>query len=608
MNRKLRAVIAGTGAAAIVVAGASAAFAATPPWQPGGGGSGKSAPDPNNVGTLAFFNSSGTQVLSGSTLTPDLASYIQATGLTPLSGNTKATLYAYTPNSGANPGAWSGQALSGATTFPNSSAPGSLGTSAQPLVTASSADGTIEDYAVNAFPNGETTAGYQNVYELRVKTSGTGGSDPHYASADVLVDLNNHTWTQVFPAVNAQTTTTVASVNPTSATTASTPVTLGATVTAGSGTPTGSVQFQIDGSNVGSAQNLSGGTASLNTTAGAFGGAGSHTVTAVYTSSQPAQFGSSTSAGVAFQYNPPAINTTTSLAVSPASGNAFSSQTLTATVTAASGTALPAGTVAFVDSANGALGSAPVTGSGTPGTATLVTNALGAGSHTITATYTPSNPAAFNGSNGSAPAFTLNAVGATPDPQTITVTVAPGSLTISTPYTPQNPFVLPQMVLDPAGTKLTSSAPFGSSTLPTGSNPYAGVTITDTRAGNQSWTASAAATDFTSGSNAIDSTYLGFTGVSPLYIPGNALNAASNPIVTGDVPAPALGAAPTAPTGTLGQTGYNPGSPGLKGAPHAFATAAHGDGSVYVYGTLGLTAPTSTVAGTYTATLTFTLA
>ena len=40
----------------------------------------------------------------------------------------------------------------------------------------------------------------------------------------------------------------------------------------------------------------------------------------------------------------------------------------------------------------------------------------------------------------------------------------------------------------------------------------------------------------------------------------------------------------------------------------AFASTTNGNGTVRIYGTLGLNAPTSTVAGTYTATLTFTIA
>jgi MBG domain (YGX type)/Bacterial Ig-like domain (group 3) len=53
-----------------------------------------------------------------------------------------------------------------------------------------------------------------------------------------------------------------------------------ATVTSGGGTPTGTVQFQVDGSNVGSPVTLSGGTANFSTSAIIVGG---HTITAVYT-------------------------------------------------------------------------------------------------------------------------------------------------------------------------------------------------------------------------------------------------------------------------------------------------------------------------------------
>lgn len=79
---------------------------------------------------------------------------------------------------------------------------------------------------------------------------------------------------------------------------------------------------------------------------------------------------------------------------------------------------------------------------------------------------------------------------------------------------------------------------------------------------------------------------------------GNALQTGS--VDTTDVSSLAFGSAgPYASNAT--------GSDGLKGGPHAFATAAAGDGSVYIYGTLSLVAPDSTPPGTYSTTLTFTI-
>jgi hypothetical protein len=119
--------------------------------------------------------------------------------------------------------------------------------------------------------------------------------------------------------------------------------------------------------------------------------------------------------------------------------------------------------------------------------------------------------------------------------------------------------------------------------------------VTDTRAGNQPWTASATVTDFTDGSSdVINGQNLTFTGVTPIQIAGNALLASA---VT-----------PTDVTNTAIYGPTDPGSDGLKGGPHKFAQTAHGEGEVEIDGVLTLTAPTSSPSGEYTATLTFTVA
>jgi hypothetical protein len=104
-------------------------------------------------------------------------------------------------------------------------------------------------------------------------------------------------------------TTTVVTATPNPAQVGST-VTLNATVTANSGsnTPAGTVQFQVGGTNIGSAVTLSAaGTASTTTT---FTATGAQSVTAVFTPSDTTKFGSSTSA--AFSEN---ITTTNPLAI-----------------------------------------------------------------------------------------------------------------------------------------------------------------------------------------------------------------------------------------------------------------------------------------------------
>jgi hypothetical protein len=136
------------------------------------------------------------------------------------------------------------------------------------------------------------------------------------------------------------------------------------------------------------------------------------------------------------------------------------------------------------------------------------------------------------------------------------------------------------------------------------------VTITDTRAGDQEWTASLETTNFSGGANVINGQNLEFTQVAPSYVTGNALQ--SGDVISNDVPS---GAITTTGTGTgTSVTAATPfgasatGNAGLADTPHQFASAAAGDGSVYVDGQLTLVAPSSTPPGTYTATVTFTIA
>ncbi len=155
-------------------------------------------------------------------------------------------------------------------------------------------------------------------------------------------------------------------------------VTFTATVrpVAGLGTPAGTVQFAVDGTNVGGLQTLTGaGAATYSTTAII---AGTHAVTASYAGSLI--FSSSVSAPYTQIVN--RVASTTTLTRSPNPSAAGQPVTFTARVSPAGG----AGTVVFtVDGAP----SGPVTLDVT-GRATLVTTALGVGTHTVTAAYSGS--------------------------------------------------------------------------------------------------------------------------------------------------------------------------------------------------------------------------
>jgi len=204
---------------------------------------------------------------------------------------------------------------------------------------------------------------------------------------------------------NAATTTSVASsANPS---TFGQSITFTATVVAvppGAGTPTGSIQFAVDGSNFGTAVTLVGGQATSSATAALV--AGAHTVTATYSATGSFTGGSGTLAG---GQTVNAAGTATTVASSQNPSTFGQSVTFTATVTSGGGT--PTGTVQFaVDATN--LG-APVTLDGTGHATSPATAALAAGNHAVTVTYTPTG-GNFSGSSGTlAGDQTVNAAGTT---------------------------------------------------------------------------------------------------------------------------------------------------------------------------------------------------
>lgn len=172
-------------------------------------------------------------------------------------------------------------------------------------------------------------------------------------------------------------------------------VTFSATVAnaAGAGistaTPTGSVQFSVDGVPFGGAVPLSGAGASVAATSSVTAtltvNGSPHTIKAAYTNTDGNFIGSSGTVGQTV--NPAPTSTTVVSSVNPSILG--QSVTFTATVvnTAGAGisTVTPTGSVQFMDGAS-LLGTAQLV-SGL-GAATLTTNTLTAGSHSITAVYT----------------------------------------------------------------------------------------------------------------------------------------------------------------------------------------------------------------------------
>ncbi|MFZ0251249.1 MAG: Ig-like domain-containing protein [Acidimicrobiales bacterium] len=596
-----------------LVAGfASTADAATvPPWEVVQAPATNPAVFPNEAGGLTFYNSSG-QVITGGNITDNpIAAYIQGnTALQP--APTLVDLNGYDPTtSGAPvpaPGNWSGVGL-GSSNLP-SSAPGALGSSTLPVYTGQNL--TLSQLT-ETLPNTDTstTDGYAGIYVLRLFTfqHTDGGTSTTYDSADISVNSSTGAWTLVY-APQAATTTTLETPTPASPQTAGTSVTLTANVTDASAP--GTVQFESNGAPVGSPQPVTNGTATLVTTALP---SGTDSLTAVYTPTTGAAFTGSTSTNpVSYVVNaPPAHPTSTALNfTSPANQGAPDSVSATVTDTSTSSPLTSgAGSIAVYDFGSTNPGS-PVTSFsgasllgtaqlGSGGTATLspAPSFTSSGTHYLVAQFTPANPAGvlptYTGSVSSADPLTVNPNLLTGN-QDIEAGIPTGTLLLTTPYNAGNPFNLGTAILDPTSSFFIASGSYGTAA---GNGTQDPVTITDTRAGDLGWTASASVTNFVSTTNSgdtINAQNLSFTGVVPSYIGGDALQAGS---VTVD----------QLTSGHVYAAGAS-GSDGLAGSGKPFASAAVGDsvGSVNVDGTLTLKAPTSTPAGLYAATLTFTVA
>ena len=220
--------------------------------------------------------------------------------------------------------------------------------------------------------------------------------------------------------VNAITTTTGLTAAPPSPAFQGQSVVFTATVTPGTTggpTMTGTVQFKVNGTNLGSAVTISAGVAQSAATTTLPTGADA--VTAVY--SGDANYSTSTSGTLT--YTVTAVTTTTAVTATSASNPIIqgSTVTLAATVTQSPGAApVATGTVQFqVDGTN--LGAA-VTLSGT-GTASTTSTTIAQGSHTITANYSGD----YASSSGTAPLTVNAAYTLAANPTTVTIAMPGGS-------------------------------------------------------------------------------------------------------------------------------------------------------------------------------------
>ncbi len=289
--------------------------------------------------------------------------------------------------------------------------------------------------------------------------------DPDFVTSSMSADEN----------VNQAGTTTSLAASP-STTVYGQTVTLTATIAVvapGAGSPTGSVQFFVGLTSLGTAS-LSGDTATLTTTTLPVG---TDSVTAQYLGDP--NFTTSTSSAVSVTINPVGLATTTTLASSANPSVFGQAVTLTATVKPSSGSGTPTGTVTFYDGST-SLGTATLANK----RATLKTTAIPLGSQTITAVY--SGDATFATSTSAVLNQTVNPDSTTTkvsssartsvygETVTFTATVkaaAPGS---GTP-TGTVEFYDGSTDLGPGTLGATGTATFTTSSLPVGTDPITAV-------------------------------------------------------------------------------------------------------------------------------------
>jgi hypothetical protein len=268
--------LAGTCVTGVLVS--PSAGAAAPPWQV----TGDPANDPNAVGTLSFFDATGTQIYGGNTDDAPLAAYVEGSSAV-TAGDTKASLYAYLPLSGTPAAGWSGSQLSAASAYPNGSAPAGI-SATLPVVTGTAGDTTLADF-ITGYPNSSSATGYQGSYELRLRTSSPGAPiQPGYDVADIQV--TGSTWQVVYPAQTTPTTT-VLTATPASGAKAGASLTLTATV---SPAAQGTVQFRDGTTALGAPITVTAGTAGKTITVTT---AGTHSYKASFAPTPTTPFGAS---------------------------------------------------------------------------------------------------------------------------------------------------------------------------------------------------------------------------------------------------------------------------------------------------------------------------
>lgn len=367
-----------------------------------------------------------------------------------------------------------------------------------------------------------------------------------------------------------------AHVTTTSVTVPSSPTTFGGSATfnatVSGATGGGTVQFKDGGVNLGTPQALTAGASSFTTSALS---AGSHSITASFIPADSTVDAASTSAAQPFTVNA----ASTSVAITGAgTSQQFDAATFTANTPAG-----VAGSVQFkIDGSN--VGSAtPVSG----GTASYSTTTLAPGAHTVDATFTPTS-SNYLPSNAPQVTHTVTAFAGKTTSEQINAQVAAGALTISVEgdaivnlHAPGDP-TNPNAVMNAGGDLLQAEGDLDT------------VVITDTRAGDPGWNATGSVSDFVNGSNSVSGFNLGWTPA----IVSSAVNQVGITAGANVDPAaqPAAGTTPSDPTLGLGVP---------RQFAHTFDNSGNGTAKIGAH--LKLNIPTDVPAGTYSATITFTV-
>lgn len=166
------------------------AATSTPPWEPDTG---------NAVATLTFYDASGNVVRSGNSADSPFETYAVASSVI-RAGDKSAALYYANPSSTSSTPFWGRQLAGNFSAYPVSSGPANIQTLSQthPVATAASGDLSLDDFESLVVP--DTTAGYQNMIQIRMRTADASNqTGVLYADADLMIDPVAHTWTQVYP-------------------------------------------------------------------------------------------------------------------------------------------------------------------------------------------------------------------------------------------------------------------------------------------------------------------------------------------------------------------------------------------------------------------------